>query len=137
MNTILTQLLAEDIPINWAQTGLIGSLVLGILWTGFKQKWLFYWLHERIVTEKDRQLEMMTTEKDEWKRMALAQVGVIEDTVDRTAAVAYRSAEWRLKAMDERLRTQAVTTGNLSFTEQEIAEDAIADARRRGLIRDE
>lgn len=96
-------------PVDWAQTGVIGGLVLSVIATGVKKKWLFYWVHEQIVEGLRIQLAVKTKEGEEWKRLALRQAGIVEQTVDRAAEVVYRtvkSADAGKEGVDARLAAQ-------------------------------
>lgn len=95
-------MIADATPIDWAQTGVIGGLVLLIVITGYRRLWVFYWVHRDIVDGLKAQLEASRIEKNEWKRMALQQVGIIENTVDRTAKLVYRAdSVQRRERLDE------------------------------------
>lgn len=96
-------------PVNWAQTGIIGGLVLLIIWTGVKRVWLFKWTHDEIIQGKDRELKLKddqlairTAEAAEWKTIARQGAGVLEKTVDR-AAVLVEKAVPDVVTIDQRL----------------------------------
>lgn len=103
---------SEVNPVNWAQTGVIGGLVLLVIITGVKRIWLFYWVHDEIVRGLREQITTKTTEADEWKRMALSGVGAVERTVDRTSNLIERATipaphvelNERLQRIDEELK---------------------------------
>lgn len=97
-------------PVNWAQTGIIGGLVLLIIWTGVKKVWLFKWQHDEIAQGlreqckiKDEQLAYRAAETQEWKQIAREGAGVLEKTVDR-AAVLVEKATPDVVTIDQRLQ---------------------------------
>jgi hypothetical protein len=73
--------------VNWPEVGVIGVLVLGIVWTGFKRKWVFGWIFDQTMAGLQEQLRLKSIEANEWKRLALIQGGIIEQTVERTSAI--------------------------------------------------
>ena len=77
-------------PADWLQTGVIGGLVLGIIWAGLKRKWLFYWTHEAIVAQLEAELKRERAAHEEWKTVALTQAGVISETVERTEKIVHQ-----------------------------------------------
>jgi hypothetical protein len=101
----------NDNPVDWAQTGIIGGLVLLIIWTGVKKVWLFKWVHDEIVAGKDRELalkdehiRLTATEAAEWKRTAFKGVGTLEQAVDRTTKIVETAVPLPPVDLDERLR---------------------------------
>ena len=58
------------------EAGLLGVLIL-ILFGGWKRWWVFGHQHERVIARFEVELAARCTERDEWKRMAMAQTLVV------------------------------------------------------------
>jgi hypothetical protein len=113
-------------PADWAQTGILGGVVAIVVFTGLKGQWLFRWTHDAIVAQLQKEIAAKELECEQWKGLALSQVGVIEQTVDRTARVIYRAAEQRNDVLEERAQIQA--------DRRRIAGEDAGAARARGEI---
>jgi hypothetical protein len=90
--------IAQEPPIDWVQTGVIGGIVLLVVWSGLKRKWLFYFQHDEAMAQKDKaiadkaeQIRLKTMESAEWKMIALKQAGILEQAVERTATIVTRA----------------------------------------------
>jgi hypothetical protein len=58
------------------EAGLLGVLIL-VLFGGWKRWWVFGHQHERVIARFEQELTARTTERDEWKRVAMAQIAVV------------------------------------------------------------
>jgi hypothetical protein len=58
------------------EAGLLGVLIL-ILFGGWKRWWVFGHQHDRVIARFEQELTARSTERDEWKRMAMAQTAVV------------------------------------------------------------
>lgn len=76
---------------DWTQTGILGVIVLAIVGAGFKRLWVFGWTHNVIVAQLERERDAKAVECEQWKSLALSQVGITEQIVDKAAQVVYRS----------------------------------------------
>ena len=76
--------------IDWAQTGMIGFLVLSVLWAGIRRKWIFVWQHDEITQALKEDLAREREESREWRTLALTQAGLLEATVERTTKIVHK-----------------------------------------------
>lgn len=84
---------ATEVP-SWVQTvsdlGIVVVVVLVVI-GGLKKLWLFYWVHDAIVRPLVERNEELKADRDRWQQVALDQLGVIEETVDRTTRLVRRT----------------------------------------------
>lgn len=80
--------------VDWASVGVIGFIFFVIAIAGLKRWWMFTWTHDRIEAGKDAEIELLKESRDlarqeaqEWKTIALTQVGVLETTVQQTTQI--------------------------------------------------
>ena len=99
-----SKLIAAETGADWAQTGILGAVVLALVIAGTKRVWMFTWTHNDLMAGKDRELaakdeqlkieriqcERERGEKEEWKMMSLTQAGLLHETVERTTRVVER-----------------------------------------------
>ena len=78
--------------VSWAQTGVIGFLVLGVLWTGFQKKWVFGWVHREQVEKLEAEVLRERQRGDEWEAVALTHAGLIRNTVETAQEVVRKVA---------------------------------------------
>lgn len=76
--------------VDWAQTGIIGALVLIALVSGMRGVWIWGGIHREIVADRDTQLSAKAREVEEWKRIALTQAGILEQQVQTVERVVTR-----------------------------------------------
>lgn len=74
---------------DWAQTGVLGAVVLAVMWSGLKGKWIFGHTHDRIVASLEADLERTRADRDKWQSLALQLAGITEQAVDRASRVVY------------------------------------------------
>lgn len=82
----MRNLLAAEI--DWAQTGILGAIAIGVVVAGLKRVWMFKWTHDEIVKGYQAQIDQIKAERDlersarkEWQTIALTQAGVLEHAV--------------------------------------------------------
>jgi hypothetical protein len=93
------------------EAGLLGVLIL-ILFGGWKRWWVFGWQHDRVIERYERELVIRQQERDEWKRMAMAQAAVLPSPYEgperRSGNRSYKGPERRRKVTRDQAQDSGV-----------------------------
>lgn len=76
-NFLLLALDATDVLKYASQVG-VGTLLILILFGGYKKWWVFGWIYK----ESENRANKLEKERDDWRDLALRGTGLVEQTVD-------------------------------------------------------
>lgn len=77
------------------------GLLLFIILAGAKGVWVFGWQHRKAAEDFEARLAKKQAEVDQWRHLALAQLGVMEETVEKATRLIVTAKQATERASDE------------------------------------
>jgi hypothetical protein len=65
----------------------IAAVLVIIIWGGYKGVWVWGWSHKERVRELLNRVAELETDRDEWKNLAISNMGLLTKSVEQSTAL--------------------------------------------------